>query len=244
MAIGEKVVTGTGTRSPNFACAATPSEVRSCGLASVRVSCVGLQQPVVQAGHVGQEDLRLAEVPQVLQRQALAVDVDRAVDARLSPATRSAGRTRCRRDAVHLEQLDVDDDLRHAPCRWRRAARAAAAIRSGVSWIVMALVAGGRRDAAGVDDDPQQVDRLLEIGVAQIERLDDLFLVLAALGRRVGNDGDGPRAPVTRKKVCVLRRDRRQGLFEGRVAEIDRHRRVAKGRIEHHVDAGEARERR
>ena len=31
------VVTGIGTRSPNRACAASPSEVRNCGFASVRV---------------------------------------------------------------------------------------------------------------------------------------------------------------------------------------------------------------
>ena len=37
VAIGANVVTGTGTCSPNLACAATPSDVRSCGLASVRV---------------------------------------------------------------------------------------------------------------------------------------------------------------------------------------------------------------
>ena len=36
-AIGAKVVTGMGTRSPKRACAGTPSDVRSWGLASVRV---------------------------------------------------------------------------------------------------------------------------------------------------------------------------------------------------------------
>jgi hypothetical protein len=37
-AIGAKVVTGTGTRSPNRACAGMPSVVRSCGLARMRVA--------------------------------------------------------------------------------------------------------------------------------------------------------------------------------------------------------------
>jgi len=37
VAIGAKVVCGTGTRSPKRACAGDPSDVRSCGLASVRV---------------------------------------------------------------------------------------------------------------------------------------------------------------------------------------------------------------
>ncbi len=36
VAIGENVVTGTGICSPNLAWAVTPSDVRSCGLASVR----------------------------------------------------------------------------------------------------------------------------------------------------------------------------------------------------------------
>ena len=37
VAMGANVVTGTGTWSPNFAVAAEPSDVRSCGFASVRV---------------------------------------------------------------------------------------------------------------------------------------------------------------------------------------------------------------
>src|SRR5690606_27750875 len=36
-AMGEKVTCGTGTSSPNLACAGRPSEVRSGGLAGVRV---------------------------------------------------------------------------------------------------------------------------------------------------------------------------------------------------------------
>ena len=37
VAMGENVVTGIGTRSPNLAVAVMPSDVRSCGFASVRV---------------------------------------------------------------------------------------------------------------------------------------------------------------------------------------------------------------
>ena len=37
VANGANVVVGTGTRSPNFALAATPSVARRCGFASVRV---------------------------------------------------------------------------------------------------------------------------------------------------------------------------------------------------------------
>jgi hypothetical protein len=47
-----------------------------------------------------------------------------------------------------------------------------------------------RRDTPRVHDDTEDVDRFLEIGVAQIERLDDLFLVFTPLGRRVGDDRD------------------------------------------------------
>ena len=68
--------------------------------------------------------------------------------------------------------------------------RAAAAMRSGVSLSEMALVAVIGRDLADVDDDAQQVDDFLHVRVAQVERLNDRFLVLAALGWRVGDDGD------------------------------------------------------
>ena len=66
----------------------------------------------------------------------------------------------------------------------------AALMRSGVSRMVIALVRGQRRDAARVDDDAEDVDRFLEVGVAQIEGAVDLFLVLAPLRLRVGHDDD------------------------------------------------------
>ena len=42
---------------------------------------------------------------------------------------------------------------------------------------------GDRREPARVDDDAQQVDGFLQVGVAERERADDLFLVLLPLGR-------------------------------------------------------------
>ncbi len=71
--------------------------------------------------------------------------------------------------------------------------RPAAAMRSRVSFTAMTLVAAGATRRASIDD-AQDVDRFLDVGVAQEERLDDLFLVLAALGWRVGNHGDRARA--------------------------------------------------
>ena len=75
--MGENVVTGTGTCSPNLACAATPSDVRSCGLASVRVFVIALEQAVVERRQVREDDVGLRQVAQVLQRQVVAVDVGR-----------------------------------------------------------------------------------------------------------------------------------------------------------------------
>ena len=59
------------------------------------------------------------------------------------------------------------------------------------------------RDPPRVDDDAQDVDRFLEIGVAQIERADDLVFVLAALGRRVGHDRHACAGPLTFQKLRV-----------------------------------------
>ena len=122
--------------------------------------------------------------------------------------------------------------------------RPAAAIRSGVSLIVMALVRGDRRDAPGVDDDAQQVDRFLEVGVAQVERADDLFLVLAPLGRRVGDDGDRARRrdalEVARRAATRRRAPRRASTLRRSM----RDRLIAERRIEHDVDVGELADRR
>ena len=120
--------------------------------------------------------------------------------------------------------------------------RAAAAIRSGVSLIVIALVAVIGEICRDVDDDAQQVDRFLEVGVAQIERADDLFLVFAALGRRVRDDRDrARRGDAVERARCG--RDRRQRVVERGVAQIDRDRRLAERGVEHDVDPGETRDR-
>ena len=116
--------------------------------------------------------------------------------------------------------------------------RPAAATRSGVSLMVMALVAATRRQPAGIDDDAQDVDGLLQIGVAEEERADDLLLVLAALGGGVGNHrhgarrGDPPEMP-------GARRQRRERLVDRGVAKIDAHRLVAEGRVEDDAEVGE-----
>ena len=53
-----------GTRSPNRACAGMPSDVRSCGLASVRVLLSALSSRIEQPRQVRQEDVGLREVAQ------------------------------------------------------------------------------------------------------------------------------------------------------------------------------------
>ena len=83
--------------------------------------------------------------------------------------------------AIDFEQLDVDDDL--GP---RLVDRLDDASRRGDALgrvLDRQRVGGGqRRDPARVDHDAEQVDRFLQVRVAQIESADDLFLVLAALG--------------------------------------------------------------
>ncbi len=96
-------------------------------------------------------------------------------------------------------------------------------------------------DAPQVDDDAEQVDRFLEIRVAQVERADDLVLVLAALGRRVGDDGDRARRGHL-VEVVRARCDRRQRVLERRVAQLGRDRRLPERRIEDDVEVGDARQ--
>ena len=124
--------------------------------------------------------------------------------------------------AIDLEQLDVDDDF--GPRLVDR--RNQAAGRGDALGRVLDRDRVGRRDRRqppGVDDDAQQVERFLEVGVAQVERPDDLFLVLAPLGRRVGNDGD---RALRRDAVEVARR-RRQRLQ--RVLELAFRRSIVTG---------------
>ena len=116
-------------------------------------------------------------------------------------------------------------------------------MRSGVSLIVIALVAAHRRDAARVDDDAQQIDGFLQVGVAQIERPDDLFLVLAALRRRVGNDGDRARRGHA-VEVARGRGHRLSAVFERAVAQVDASRLLAERGSKIDAEVGERAERR
>ena len=79
--------------------------------------------------------------------------------------------------AIDFEQLDVDDDL--GPRLVDRAEHAC----DGCNPLRRVLDgervrAGNRCDLPGVDDDSEKVDRLLEVGVAEIEGPHHLFLVL------------------------------------------------------------------
>ncbi len=109
--------------------------------------------------------------------------------------------------AIDLEQLDVDDHF--GP---RLVDRADDAARGGDPFgrvLDRDGVGGGDRgDPARIDDDAEDVDGFLEVGVAQIEDSHDLVLVLAPLGRRVGNDRDRPLS-VRLPEIARRGRDRR-----------------------------------
>ena len=102
---------------------------------------------------------------------------------------------------------------------------------------------GGRQEGqtAGVEHQPEHVHRLFGIGVAQVERPDDLFLVLAALRRCVGNDDDRLRR-VDAEERPRRARDGVQCVVERGVPQVDRDRGLAKLRIEDDADAAEARD--
>ena len=143
--------------------------------------------------------------------------------------------------AVHLEQLDVDQHfgprlVDHAD---ETAGGLDALCRVGDRDGVGALHAA---DSARVDHDAQQIHRLFEVGVAEIERPDDVFLVLAPLGGRVGNDRDRARR---RHAIEVLRarRNRLQRLVERLIANLDGNGCRPKRRIEDDVHFRQLRER-
>ena len=142
--------------------------------------------------------------------------------------------------AIDLDQLDVDDHL--GP----RLVDGGDHARGGGDALGRVLdrqrVGGGRRrDAPRVEHHAQQIHRLLEIGVAQIERPDDLFLVLAALGRRVRDDDDRLRRGDAEERARRAG-DRGERVVERRVAQIDGDRRVAERRVEDQADVGEPRD--
>ena len=109
--------------------------------------------------------------------------------------------------------------------------RPAAAIRSGVSLIEIALVAlMGEICRMSTTTRSRSID-FLDVGVAQVERPDDRFLVLAALGGGVGDDRDGARGgdPVERVRARGHRRER---VLQRRLAQVDGDRRIAEPRVE------------
>ena len=113
--------------------------------------------------------------------------------------------------------------------------RSAAATLSGVSLMVRALAPGSGAIRRAPEDHPQEVDRLLDVGVGQEERLDHLLLVLTPLGLRVGDDGQdaGVRHPVERVPRAV---EGVQGLVERNVLEVEADALVLEGGVEDHVD--------
>ena len=100
--------------------------------------------------------------------------------------------------------------------------------------------AGHARHAARVDDDAQEIDRLLQLGVAQIERPDDLLLVLAALGRRVRDDRDRARRRHAEERSRSSASPTPSASSKRGVAQLDRDRRLAERRVERDVDVRES----
>ena len=120
-----------------------PSDVRSCGFASVRVLRVRLQQAVIERRKIGQQHVGLREIAQRLEcerpsQAGLMLTAPSMPgepgDAICRPYSSSFG-------PIHFEQFDVDDHFRARLVDGRDQTRAAAATRSGVSLIVSALVA-------------------------------------------------------------------------------------------------------
>ncbi|MCA1584745.1 MAG: hypothetical protein LC791_08230, partial [Acidobacteria bacterium] len=91
--------------------------------------------------------------------------------------------------AIDFEQLDVDD---HFGARLVDGADNTTGRRDPLRRVLDGDGVGRRQcgEAPGIDDDAQDVDRLLEIGIAQVERPHQLVFVLAPLGWCIGHDDD------------------------------------------------------
>ena len=142
--------------------------------------------------------------------------------------------------AVHFEQLDVDD---HFGPRLVDGSQEPRGRCDALRRILNRDRIGrrGRRDAARVEDQPHQVHRFLQVGVAQVKRPHDLFLVFTALGRRIRYHGDRARRRDAKEAA------RRAGhgverVLERRVAEVDGQRLIAKRRVEDQADVREPRD--
>ena len=150
---------------------------------------VGLQQFVEQAWDVREEDVGRGQIQHVVQRKTLTVDVHRPVETRRA-WRRNLQSVLAETRAIELEELDIDDHFwaRFVDRGDQRRGRCHALRR------VLDRDSVGRRDggeAPAVDHNPEEVERLLYVGVAEIERADDLFFVFGSFGRRVRNDRYG-----------------------------------------------------
>ena len=223
------------------------TEPRLCGdalrRAYVRIGerpCVRvvLEEPVVDARHARHEHVGLCQVADVLQRQVVAVDVGRSRDA-LGTGRGDLEAVLAQPRAIDLEQLDVDDDFRP---RLVDSRDEAAGGRDPLGRVFQRdrVGRGDGRDLADVHDDAKEIDDLLDVGITEVEDLDDRLLVLAALGRRVGDDGDRPgsRHPIERAGRGGERGER---LGQRDVAQVDAQRRVAEPGVEDEIQAGESR---
>ena len=71
-----------------------------------------LQQPIVQAGQVREEDVALAQVGELFERQpAWLVDVDLAGDPDVVARRQNLDAVLLEPRAIDLQQFDVDDDF-------------------------------------------------------------------------------------------------------------------------------------
>ena len=241
-AMGVNVVTGTGTRSPKCACAAMPSDVRSCGLARMRVlvfvssrrtsRLVGLARKRLDPLRrpISSTDRPRPSVPS--PRAALA-----GAEVRVPAGGGETETVLPQGLAVHLEQLHLDHDLGarlvDGPDQPGRRVDAFRSVldRDGVG-------GGHRRQPPHVHHQAQQVDGLVHVRAAEIEGPDDLFLVLAALRRRVGDDGDGAGRGHP-EEVAGAGGDRGERRVERHAAQVPRERRVAELCVEDDADAAE-----
>ena len=139
--------------------------------------------------------------------------------------------------AIDFQQLDVDDDF-----RTRLVDGGDDAARRGhpLGCVLDGDGVGGchRRQTPRVDDDPEDVDGLFQIGIAQVERANDFFFVLSPLGLRVRNDGDRLWRRHLPETACRAGH-RGQRLTEWGVPEIDGDDLIAKRGIEGDADVRE-----
>jgi len=136
--------------------------------------------------------LRRRQIREPFEGETFAVRVERSGDASFTARGGELQTILAEPGPVDFQQFDVDDDLRACLVDSRnQTARGGDALRRVLQRD--RVDRRGLRDLPDVDDDAQEVDDFLDLGVAQIERLDDLLFVLPAFGGRVGNDRDRAR---------------------------------------------------